>query len=203
MEISNDMDPEPPAQPQLHPPSAASALVRVLFVCMGNICRSPTAEAVFRSLAHSRPQLKVEADSAGTHDYHVGHAPDERSQRVAAAHGIDMSALRARQLVVEDFDRFDLILAMDKKNYRAALALAPAARRDRVRLLLDYAPQLALREVADPYYGELADFERVFELSTLAARGLLLVLADCADGRDGGDCADGTHDTDGTDDTDG
>jgi protein-tyrosine phosphatase len=158
---------------------------------MGNICRSPTAEAVFRSLARRGwPQLAVEADSAGTHGYHIGRAPDERTQRVAAAHGIDMSALRARQLTVEDFDRFDCILAMDQKNYRAALALAPAGRRDRVRLLLDYAPQLAVREVPDPYYGELSDFERVFELSTLAARGLLMVLADGADGADNHDNPD-------------
>ena len=166
---------------QPSPPRASSAPVRVLFVCMGNICRSPTAEAVFRSLArHSWPQLKVEADSAGTHGYHVGHAPDERAQRVAAAHGIDMSALRARQLVVEDFDRFDRILAMDQKNYCAASALAPPGRAERLRLLLDYAPQLAFREVPDPYYGELADFERVFQMSVLAARGLLQALAEDA-----------------------
>jgi len=170
MEISNDMEHEQTPR--------ASAPVRVLFVCMGNICRSPTAEAVFRSLAlRSWPGLKVEADSAGTHSYHVGHAPDERAQRVARSHGIDMSSLRARLLLAEDFERFDWILAMDQDNYQAALALAPPARRDRLRLLLDYAPQLALREVPDPYYGELADFERVFQLSETAARGLLQALA--------------------------
>jgi protein-tyrosine phosphatase len=150
------------------------APVRVLFVCMGNICRSPTAEAVFRSLAQrSRPYLAVEADSAGTHGYHIGRAPDERAQRVARAHGIDMSSQRARVLRVEDFDRFDHILVMDRENQKAALSLAPPGLRHRVRLLLDYAPQLALREVPDPYYGELADFERVFDLSEQAARGLL------------------------------
>jgi protein-tyrosine phosphatase len=154
------------------------APVRVLFVCMGNICRSPTAEAVFRSLAQrSWPDLAVEADSAGTHNYHAGHPPDERAQRVARAHGIDMSAQRARALRPDDFDRFDRILVMDLRNQKAVLALAPPGRRHRVRLLLDYAPQLALREVPDPYYGDLADFERVFDLSQQAARGLLQSLA--------------------------
>jgi protein-tyrosine phosphatase len=157
------------------------AAVRVLFVCMGNICRSPMAEAVFRSLARRHwPDLAVEADSAGTHGYHAGSPPDERALRVARAHGIDMSAQRARQLLVEDFDRFDRILVMDLKNQQTALALAPPTLRQRVRLLLDYAPQLALREIADPYYGELADFERVFELSEQAAQGLLQSLADQA-----------------------
>jgi protein-tyrosine phosphatase len=154
------------------------APVRVLFVCMGNICRSPMAEAVFRSLARRTwPDLAVEADSAGTHGYHAGRPPDERALRVARAHGIDMSAQRARQLLVEDFDRFDRILAMDLKNQQTALALAPASLRHRVRLLLEYAPQLGMREIPDPYYGELADFERVFELSQQAAQGLLQSLA--------------------------
>ena len=155
-----------------------SAPIRVLFVCMGNICRSPMAEAVLRSLARRLwPDLAVEADSAGTHDYHLGHAPDERAQRVAGAHGIDLSGLRARQLVVQDFDRFDLILVMDLQNHHAALALAPPELRHRVQLLLDYAPQLALREIPDPYCGELSDFERTFHLSQQAARGLLQALA--------------------------
>jgi protein-tyrosine phosphatase len=132
------------------------------------------AEAVFRSLApRLRPDLIVEADSAGTHGYHIGHAPDERAQRAARAHGIDLSGLRARQLLAADFDRFDLILVMDRQNQEAALAIAPPALRHRVRLLLDYAPQLTLREVPDPYYGKPTDFEQVFQLSEQAARGLL------------------------------
>ena len=160
------------------PPQRERAPLRVLFVCMGNICRSPMAEAVFRWLApRVRPDLAVEADSAGTHGYHVGRPPDLRAQRVARAHGIDLSALRARQLVVQDFERFDRILVMDRHNHDCALALAPPERRHRLQLLLDYAPQLALREVPDPYYGELPDFERVFQLSEQAARGLLQSLA--------------------------
>ena len=155
-----------------------SAPVRVLFVCMGNICRSPTAEAVFRSLAQRlSPDLAFEADSAGTSNYHLGRAPDERAQLVARAHGIDMSGLRARQLVAEDFRRFDWILVMDLGNREIARALAPPELRHRVRLLLDYAPQLPLREIPDPYNGELSDFEQVFNLTELAARGLLQALA--------------------------
>jgi len=144
---------------------------------MGNICRSPTAEAVFRSLAQRvTPQLNVEADSAGTHSYHLGHAPDERAQRVARQHGIDMSALRARQLVAKDFERFDMVLVMDQTNRECALTLAPPERRQCVQLLLDFAPELPLREVPDPYYGKLVDFERVFDLTQRAARGLLQTL---------------------------
>jgi protein-tyrosine phosphatase len=158
-------------------PQHERAPLRVLFVCMGNICRSPIAEGVFSWLApRLRPDLAVEADSAGTHGYHAGRPPDARAQRVARAHGIDLSGLRARQLVAQDFERFDRILVMDRRNHDDALALAPE-RHDRVRLLLDYAPQLALREVPDPYYGELSDFERVFQLSEQAARGLLQSLA--------------------------
>ena len=157
---------------------SAARPVRVLFVCMGNICRSPTAEAVFRDLARRlAPQLSVEIDSAGTHDYHVGHAPDERAQEVARAHGIDMSRLRARLLVRADFERFDRILAMDARNYRAALALAPAQRRRCVQLFMEYAPQMHLSEVPDPYYGGPELFERVFQLTEQAARGLLRDLA--------------------------
>jgi protein-tyrosine phosphatase len=141
---------------------------------MGNICRSPTAEAVFRAQVEQfAPQLSIEADSAGTHGYHVGSAPDARAQRVAAAHGIDMASLRARLLTREDCERFDWILVMDSQNLQAVQRLAPKQRHERVRLLLDYAPHQPLREVPDPYYGELADFERVFQLTQQAAQGLL------------------------------
>ena len=152
--------------------------VRVLFVCAGNICRSPTAEAVLRSLARElAPQLLLEIDSAGTHGLHAGDAPDPRAQAVARAHGVDMSALRARQLMAEDFEHFDWILLMDRHNQAAATAMAPAQHRRRLRLFMDFAPHLGRREIPDPYYGEQADFELVFELSRAAARGLLRELA--------------------------
>jgi protein-tyrosine phosphatase len=148
---------------------------------MGNICRSPTAEGVFRALAaRLAPGLKVDADSAGTHDYHVGDPPDVRAQRVAAAHGVNISGLRARLLTVQDFEHFDLILVMDRENRAAVLSIAPPQFRERVRLLLDYAPEQTLREVPDPYYGERSDFELVFELTQQAAQGLLRSLTDAA-----------------------
>jgi protein-tyrosine phosphatase len=154
----------------------------VLFVCMGNICRSPTAEAVCRRLAPSlAPELEFELDSAGTHDYHLGAAPDKRSQSAARNHGIDMSDLRARRLVPEDFERFDWIVVMDARNRSDALTLAPAHRRAQLVRLLDFAPEQALRDVPDPYYGKPADFARVVSLIDAGVRGLLAMLrAQCA-----------------------
>ena len=146
--------------------------MRLLFVCMGNICRSPTAEAVFADLLRREaPHAGIEIDSAGTHDYHLGAPPDARAIAAARRRGIDMSALRARQLVAEDFTRFDLLLAMDERNRRDMLARAAPA--ERVRLLLDDAPGLGVREVPDPYYGEPGDFEYVLDIVQAAARGLL------------------------------
>jgi protein-tyrosine phosphatase len=127
---------------------------RVLFVCLGNICRSPTAEAVFRELLRREAAgLAVDVDSAGTHGYHAGEPPDARAIAAAARRGIDMSDLRARMLEAADFERFDLVLAMDQQNFRRLQRLAPAAYRNRLRLFLDYAPDLGRREVPDPYYG--------------------------------------------------
>jgi len=153
-------------------------MARVLFVCMGNICRSPTAEAVFRELVRREaPHAGIKVDSAGTHDYHIGDPPDWRSMAAAHRRGIDMWSLRARLLLPEDFQRFDLLLVMDERNRRDALARAPrVAAPERLRLLLDYAPEQALREVPDPYYGGPADFERVLDLIEVAARGLLAAL---------------------------
>lgn len=151
---------------------------RVLFVCLGNICRSPTAEAVFREIARRESaQLDVEADSAGTHAYHVGSAPDERAVAAARQRGIDMTALRARVVVPEDFEHFDLLLAMDAQNLRHLRCMAPARCRDRIRLFLEFAPELGRREVPDPYYGGATGFEDVLDLVEAASRGLLAALA--------------------------
>ena len=151
---------------------------RVLFVCMGNICRSPTAEAVFRDLLEREAAgLGIEADSAGTHAYHTGSAPDPRAAAAALRRGIDMSQLRARVVEAADFERFNLLLAMDEQNLRHLQRMAPPDRRNRVRLFLEFAPDLARREVPDPYYGGETGFEEVLDLVEEAARGLLAALA--------------------------
>jgi protein-tyrosine phosphatase len=151
--------------------------MKVLFVCFGNICRSPTAEGVFRHLlAQEAPELRVEIDSAGTAGYHIGHPPDLRSQRAAHARGIDLSGLRARQVSAEDFLRFDLILAMDRDNLEELEAIRPAESRARVQLFLEYAPELGRTEVPDPYYGDARGFEEVLNLSAAASRGLIAAL---------------------------
>jgi low molecular weight protein-tyrosine phosphatase len=149
----------------------------VLFVCLGNICRSPTAEGVFRQLlAQEAPGLRVEVDSAGTADYHIGSPPDLRSQRAALARGIDLSGLRARQITPDDFARFDLILAMDRDNLRELQAMRPQRAPARLQLFLEYAPELNRLEVPDPYYRDASGFEEVLDLSAAASRGLLAAL---------------------------
>jgi protein-tyrosine phosphatase len=148
--------------------------MRILFVCMGNICRSPSAEGVFRSLLSARaPQLAVEVDSAGTHDYHVGEPPDDRAIAAARRRGIDLSSLRARTVQAGDFDYYDLILAMDEQNLRELRRRAPAARHDRIRLMMEFVPASAVRAVPDPYYGGAQGFEQVLDLLEEAAEGLL------------------------------
>jgi protein-tyrosine phosphatase len=151
---------------------------RVLFVCLGNICRSPSAEGVLRHLAaQEAPRLQVEIDSAGTADYHIGSAPDARSQRAALRRGIDISGLRARQVTTEDFSRFDFILAMDRDNLRELQIMQPKNSHAQVKLFLEYAPNASTLEVPDPYYGNAEGFERVLDLATDASRGLLAALA--------------------------
>lgn len=151
--------------------------MKILFVCMGNICRSPTAEGVFRHLLDMRaPQLPIELDSAGTHDYHRGSPPDRRSIAAAQRRGIDLSALRARHVRDEDFFHYDLILAMDEDNLRMLRARAPAASMQRIRLLMDFAPAAFSRHVPDPYYGGEQGFEQVLDLLEEAAEGLLQTL---------------------------
>jgi low molecular weight protein-tyrosine phosphatase len=148
--------------------------MRILFVCMGNICRSPSAEGVFRSLLAARaPQLAVEIDSAGTHDYHVGEPPDDRAIAAARRRGIDLSSLRARTVQAGDFEYYDLILAMDEQNLRELRRRAPAARHDRIRLMMEFVPSGAVRAVPDPYYGGPQGFEQVLDLLEEASEGLL------------------------------
>jgi protein-tyrosine phosphatase len=147
---------------------------RILFVCLGNICRSPTAEAVFRSIVEREaPDLAVEVDSAGTAGYHIGEPPDLRTQAAARRRGYDLSALRARVVERGDFDRFDLILAMDAANAAELRRRAPASRRERVKLFLEFARDLDDTEVPDPYYGGSSGFERVLDLVEAASRGLV------------------------------
>lgn len=148
--------------------------MKILFVCMGNICRSPSAEAVLRSIAaREAPDLSIEVDSAGTAGYHIGEPPDARSQEAAQRRGYDLAPLRARVVAPEDFERFDLILAMDSSNLLALQRRAPPALRTRVRLFLEFAPEVGTTDVPDPYYGGSTGFEEVLDLVEAAARGLL------------------------------
>ena len=146
----------------------------VLFVCTGNICRSPTAEAVFRRLVREAGlDWSIRADSAGTHDYHVGEAPDERAQRQALRRGYDLSATRARRVAQRDFEEFDLIIAMDRSHLRILQRLCPRENRHKLRLIMEFAPELGTDEVPDPYYGDRDQFEQVLDMVEAAARGLL------------------------------
>jgi protein-tyrosine phosphatase len=150
---------------------------RILFVCMGNICRSPTAEGVFRhQLVTNAPDLQIDIDSAGTHDYHVGSPPDRRSIAAAKRRGIDLSSLRARMVAAEDFAHYDLILAMDEENLQELRRRAPAIHHERIRLMMEFAPHAASRFVPDPYYGGAQGFEDVLDLLEEAAQGLLAEL---------------------------
>ena len=147
---------------------------RVLFVCMGNICRSPTAQGVFRKLLEVQGlDGLIETDSAGTHGYHVGEPPDQRAQETAARRGIDLSDLRARRVDPEDFDSFDYVLVMDRDNYRSLSAICPPDHRRKLMLFMDFAPNLQTLEVPDPYYGAAGGFEQVFDMVEAAAEGLL------------------------------
>lgn len=149
-------------------------MTKVLFVCMGNICRSPTAEAVFRRLAAQRGLLpELEIDSAGTHGYHVGESPDARTQRSAAERKYDLSSIVARKVAPEDLEYFDLVLAMDRSNMDALRKLCPANRLPRLKLFMSYARQFDDDEVPDPYYGLAHDFDLVLDMIEDAAEGLL------------------------------
>lgn len=149
-------------------------MVKVLFVCMGNICRSPTAHGVFSGLVREQGlEHLIEVDSAGTHAYHIGNCPDPRTQQIALKRGVDLSQLRARRVQRGDFARFDYILAMDEENIENLAPLCPAEFRDKLKLFLEFAPELNQREVPDPYYGGTSGFERVLYLVEAASVGLL------------------------------
>jgi protein-tyrosine phosphatase len=143
-------------------------------VCMGNICRSPTAEAVLRAkLRELAPELAIEIDSAGTHDYHIGEPPDARTIAAAARRGLDLRDLRARKVQASDFQRFDLILAMDRLNHATLLERAPLEYHERIRLFLEFAGNGNAQDVPDPYYGGATGFEQVLDLAEEASLGLI------------------------------
>lgn len=151
--------------------------MKVLFVCMGNICRSPTAEGVFRHLLKRHGlENKVEVDSAGTHGYHVGESPDLRTQRAALERGYDLSQIRARRVAPQDLEYFDLILAMDKSNLDNLRRMAPPDKQDRIKLLMDYSENFDDEEVPDPFYGLGYDFDLVIDMVEDAAKGLAKAL---------------------------
>ena len=159
-------------------------MVRVLFVCTGNICRSPTAEGVFRHhVAQAGLQDLVHVASAGTHDYHVGDCPDRRSMAAAAKRGYDLSAQRARHLRDSDFAQFDHLLAMDRDHLAMLIRRSPAEDCRKIRLFLDHAPHLPQREVPDPYYGDTDGFEMVLDLIEAGSHGLLAQIRRSLPGR--------------------
>ncbi len=148
--------------------------VKVLFVCMGNICRSPTAEGVFRGLVEEAGLSHViETDSAGTHSYHVGAEPDSRAQAVALTRGFDLSDLRGRKFISEDFVEFDYLMAMDADNYSNMDDIKPDNATGSLHLFLEFASKHSEKEVPDPYYGGPKGFDRVFDMVEDASKGLL------------------------------
>ena len=148
-------------------------MTKVLFVCMGNICRSPTAEGVFRHHVEQANQSdNIIIDSAGTHAYHVGNPPDGRAQTAASKRGIDLSTQRARRVSADDFIEYDYVIAMDKSNVEDLLSTCPAGYEDRIHLFLDFA-RTQETEVPDPYYGQGRGFEMVLDLVEDASNGLL------------------------------
>ena len=148
--------------------------VKVLFVCTGNICRSPMAEGVFRRhVADAGLEDRIAIDSAGTHDYHVGDAPDPRAQKIAAQRGYDITKLRGRQVIRRDLVEFDYVLVMDAANLRYLTRLCPPEHQHKVKLLMEFARGATAREVADPYDGGDREFEQALELMESASAGLL------------------------------
>lgn len=153
--------------------------VSILFVCMGNICRSPTAEGVFRhKIMDAGLDDRIHIDSAGTIAYHVGNPPDPRAQRAALDRGIDLSAQRARRVTKRDFEEFDFVLAMDSDNHYELEAICPTGYEDRLHMFLKFARNSRETDVPDPYYGGVNGFETVLDLIEDASEGLLKHLKD-------------------------
>ena len=150
-------------------------MVKILFVCLGNICRSPTAEGVFRQVVQRAALTElITIDSAGTHAYHVGDPPDARAQAAAARRGIDLSGLRGRQAIARDIKEFDYILAMDRENLSNLRAICPPGLENKLRLFLEFAAARPEKEVPDPYFGGESGFDRVLDMIEDAADGLLV-----------------------------
>ncbi|GJH11675.1 low molecular weight phosphotyrosine protein phosphatase [Caballeronia novacaledonica] len=151
--------------------------IAICFVCLGNICRSPSAEAVMRDLVE-RAKLaeRIVIDSAGTGDWHIGEAPDERAQKAARKRGYDLSKLRGRQVAAADFARFDLFIVMDDANATALTAVCPPEYRDKIRLLMEFATNDDSRVVVDPYFGGEEGFEKVLDQCEDACESLLKAL---------------------------
>ncbi len=147
----------------------------ILFVCLGNICRSPLAEGAMRAVAE-REGIECLIDSAGTGPWHIGDAPDPRAQRVARRHGVEIGDLRGRQVSADDFERFSHIVALDKQNLAALQKVRPTGSRAELKLLLDYVPGMAGKAVADPYYGDENDFEKTWSVVSLGAEALVALL---------------------------
>ena len=149
-------------------------MVKVLFVCLGNICRSPTAHGVFEHIIKEKGLVSdIEVDSCGTHAYHVGSAPDQRSQEVAKQRGFQLSHLRGRRVEMSDFEYFDYILAMDRENLSNLESMCPTQYSDKISLFLDFAPSRSESEVPDPYYGGPKGFDIVIDMIEVASEGLL------------------------------
>jgi len=149
-------------------------MTKVLFVCLGNICRSPTADGIFRQLvAREKLEQKIIVDSAGTGDWHIGKAPDSRTVAAARQRGYDLSILRARQVNAQDFTEFDYVLAMDKSNLRDLQRIKPSTYTGHLGLFLEFGARGDYREVPDPYYGGHDGFQLVLDLVEDAAQGLL------------------------------
>ena len=152
-------------------------MIKVLFVCLGNICRSPTAEGIFKKLIDDAELSNViKVDSSGTSEWHEGGPPDKRSTAVAKSRGIDITMIKSRQAVVDDFNQFNYVIAMDRSNYEKLMLICPTGREDRLHMCLSFATSVGLTDVPDPYYDD--GFDAVFDMIEIAGHGLLAEIKD-------------------------